>query len=252
MAVAVLASIVLGLAVVASIWPVFVIWTTLLYCLGPRVSKKTERTIGAMAVLASLVAYQVASRRSGYEGQEPIRATAWFVGPLVVAAALVFLCGGPKRIRARRVRYEQEQSELRMERARLARANRVARRADRTRARRQTIRARTGLDVDLVVEAARDTSVVVKGTAGRLIRVAAQRVTQTSAARQARRPHRETRTAREARTTTGNVAAPTMAWLDLDTDINRIRSHERTNEILRLSDELDAQPTERRPSPTKR
>ncbi len=255
-AVAVLVSAVLGVAAMAAVWPVFVMWTTLIYCLGPRIGKKAERMIAVTAVLASLVVSRVAAWRPDFEGQTPNGATVWFVGPLVVAAALIFLCGGPKRIRARRARYEQRQSELRTERARLARVNRVAGRADRRRARRQRIQARTGLDVGLVVDAARDASVIVKGTSGKLMIRAAHRATRATAARPGRRLHREARTPRSAHTGAGRVDAAAGAWLDLDTDIDididRIRSHAHTTEMLRLSDELDASATDRRPSPTTR
>lgn len=239
-AVAVLAAIVLGVAVVASIWPVLVMWVALLYCLGPRTSNKIERMIGSSAVAASIAAYQVAPWHSGYESRGPVPATVWFIGPLVLATVLVLLCGGPQRIRARRARFEQAQAELRLEQSRLAKAIRVVRKSDRVRARRKSIQARTGLDVDLVVEAARDTGVTLHATAGRLVRVAGRGVTRTLAARQARRPRREPAPGRGAQPQACKPLAHPDVWLDLDVDIESIRSHNRTDEILRLAEKLDS------------
>lgn len=235
-AVAVLVAIVLGLAVLELAWPVLVIWTALFYCLGPQVSKQTKRAIGVSALIAFAVAYRLGPWHPSYDKQGAIGATAWFVGPLVVAAFLIALFGGPKHIRARRVRHELAQSELRMEQARLAQTNRAARKADRTLARRQSVRARTGLDVDLVAEAARDTSVRVMRSAARLTRAAGERLSQTLESRRLRHALDERQDSQE----TPQPVDAMAVLLDLDTDIESIKSRKRTEEILRLAEQLAA------------
>ncbi|MEO9139026.1 MAG: hypothetical protein ABI345_08160 [Jatrophihabitans sp.] len=237
LALVVLAAIVLGGVVVASLWPVLVIWVAVLYCLGPRPSRKAEQVIGVSAVAASFAAYLLAPWHSAHESWDVVSAIFWLLGPLLIAAILVGLRGGPRRIRARRVRFEQAQAERRSEQARLAKAVRVAKKSDRAHARRRSIEARTGLDVDVVVEAARDTGVTLHAAAGRLVRVAGRGVTRSLAARQARRPPREPAAQGGARPLT-DAAFPDV-WLDLDVDIDSIKSHDRTEEILRLADELD-------------
>jgi hypothetical protein len=102
-------------------------------------------------------------------------------------------------------------SRRRQRRAR--RAAELARRREAVRAERRTqrkaaIRARTGLDVDLVGRAAQDA-----------VHAVGSRITRRLEARYASPPSSDD-------------------WLDLDTDLGALRSRTRTAEALRLSDEL--------------
>ncbi len=91
--------------------------------------------------------------------------------------------------------------------------------------------------MDLVVEADRDAGVTLHAAAGRLMRVTGASVTRTLAARQARRPRSEPAARGGAHSLTHAVCPD--VWLDLSVDIDSIKSHGRTDEILRLADELD-------------
>ena len=234
-AVAALVAIVLGLAVLELAWPVLVIWTALSYCLGPYVRKRTKRGVAVSALIAFALTYRLGPGHPSYDQHGLISPAAWFVGPFLVAAFLIALCGGPTRIRARRARHERARSDLRMEQARVARAGRAARKADRSHVRRQWVRARTGIDVDLVAEAARSASVKATTGAGRLTRVVGERLTRTLESRL--RHAVEERHGSQERP---KLVDPTAALLDLDTDIESIKSRKQTDEILRLAAQLPA------------
>ena len=106
----------------------------------------------------------------------------------------------------------------RAEHARLPRLEAKARR-------RATIRARTGLDTELLGEFVRD----VGQGAGDQVRRSGEWITRTLEARRAR-------TAGAAESRDGKPAAD--QWLDLDTDLGSLQSRARTAEMLRLSDQL--------------
>lgn len=232
-AVAALVALVLGLTVLELAWPVLVIWTALSYCLGPYVRMQTKRGLAVSALIAFALTYRLGPGHPSVDQHGSAGATVWLVGPLVVATFLVALFGGPRRIRARRARHGRARSQLRMEQARMAGALRAARKADRKRARKQLIRERTGLDMDLVAEAARHTSVKVTTGAGRLTRAAGERLTRTLEIRLRHAVHEK-----QGSQESPQPADPMAAWLDLAADIECIKSRRRTDELLRLAAQL--------------
>lgn len=141
-----------------------------------------------------------------------------FVPLLVViglAAFGVHLMRRPFRARRRQARRRRQWEQA--EQARLRRLEATARR-------RATIRAKTGLDTELLGEFVRD---VGRG-AGDRVRRTGEWITRTLEARRARI------------STAGPSDVEPVAdqWLDLDTDLGSLQSRARTAEALRLSDQL--------------
>jgi len=120
-----------------------------------------------------------------------------------------------------RERRRQAQRRRQWERAEQARRRRLEARARR----RATIRARTGLDTELLGEFVRD----VGEGAGDRVRRTGEWITRTLEARRAR-------TAAAAQPSDGKPVAD--QWLDLDTDLGSLQSRARTAEMMRLSDQL--------------
>lgn len=203
---AIVVSAVLGAAALVAVWPVLVVGVAVLYCLDRPARRKARLTIAAVMVVGAI----------GYElgpwDVSPGSATAvyCFALPLVAAASVVLVSGGPRRIRARHARAEAER---RRRRAYAAEARRQARRAG--------IKRRTGLDVDVLAAATADRG-------GRWVRAAGKRLTR--------------RTDRRGAVPQDDTAS---AWLDLDRDVAADLSRQRSEEIRRLADELDRTRTTR-------
>lgn len=140
--------------------------------------------------------------------------------PLVVVIGLaafgIHLVRRPFRAR-RREAQRRRQWEL-AEQSRRCRLAATARR-------RAAIRARTGVDTELLGEFVRD---VGRG-AGDRVRRTGEWITRTLEARRART---------SATAGAGDVEPGADQWLDLDTDLGALQSRARTAEMLRLSEQL--------------
>jgi hypothetical protein len=127
----------------------------------------------------------------------------------------------------RRERRRREQYRRWREWAEQAEREKQARRAARQAARRSALKARTGLDADLVAAAVQD----VAGRSGARVRAAGERVNRLLELRYGGRAG-------------SDAAAPTPSvdprdgWLDLDTELAALEARRRTDEALRLSEQL--------------
>lgn len=191
----------LGGAAVLAAWPALAVGAALVYCLD-RPARRRVRTVVAGLAVVIAVGYSL-----GPWTLSPgsTAAVCWFVGPLILAGLVVLAHGGPGRIKARRTSAEAYRRRQRADAA-----------AVRRQSRREGIRRRTGLDVDLLAGA-------VVHRSGRRVRRGGERVTR----------HLERNRPRRA------AGDGSTRWLDLDHDVTADLSRTRGEEILRLADELE-------------
>lgn len=192
---------VLGGSAVLAAWPALAVGAALLYCLD-RTARRPVRTVVAGLTVVIAVGYSL-----GPWTLSPgsTAAVCWFVGPLILAALVVLAHGGPRRIKARRTRAEAYRRRLRADAA-----------AARRQSRRDGIRRRTGLDVDLLAGA-------VVHRSGHWARRGGERITRRLERNRRRRP----------------AGDGSTRWLDLDHDVTADLSRTQGQEILRLADALD-------------
>ncbi|MGN6605682.1 MAG: hypothetical protein ACTHMS_01540 [Jatrophihabitans sp.] len=149
-------------------------------------------------------------------------APAWFVVASAAVTGVLAVLGSRRRERRRREQYRRwrewaEQAERELQ----------ARKAARQAARRQAVKQRTGLDVDLVAAAVRDLTT----RSGERVRAVGERLNGVL----------ESRYGRAAAQVPAEQPSPSDGrpdWLDLDTDLAALEARRRTDEVLRLNEQL--------------
>ncbi|GAB2480692.1 hypothetical protein GCM10027265_34720 [Jatrophihabitans fulvus] len=200
-------TLVLGTSAVVVLWPVAAISWAALYCLDKPV-RRAAWPVVLMVMLGAGLVYDIGGWDWNGSGLANL---VLFGAPLAVAVLLIAVCGGPARIKERHAQADA--------RRRMLRQAAVAVRRER---RKERIREKTGVDVDLLGEVTRD-------RAGRVTRSLGDRVNRRL---ERRRP-------------AGSQPAGPPQWLDLDKDVSPDLSKQQRREILDLADQLD----ETRPRP---
>lgn len=202
-------TLVLGTSTLVVMWPIAAVAWAVLYCLD-RPLRRAAWPVVFLLVLGAGIAYSIGPWEAHPGG---LASLVVFAAPLVLGALVIALCGGPSRIRERQARADERRK-----------LHRQARVAQRRQARKEAIREKTGVDVDLLGTVTRD-------RAGRATKAVGGRLNRRL---ERRRP-------------AGNEPAGPPQWLDLDKDVSPELSKQQRQEILDLADQLHE--TRPRPQP---